>query len=519
MKGGHSCKGYGTLIKPKSTQRSISFINYCSAVRELTPWSSKLPERDQQTLEFFRSRTASQLCGHSKIDRDVWYRCILQAATHEPAIRHAVLAVGSCHRYFEGGHPNIERDKPSGIRHYGRSMSLMLHVGNSPFPVSVALVISVLFTIYESMSGNYALALNHILNGMRILQTRRDVQTASPYVPEPMLRGLLARLHRQAMEMCRSKWWYPLTTVPKLDLRSPFSFTCIDDALAAFEVFVNHCQLTMNAPQYQVGSCGGLSRDHQSEYRSVFLQWSHSLDEWLGVMVASDQIEHGRSNLSLLLLRIHQQMLFITLHRNGSAEGEMSYDSFLPQFESLVFYASEYYQALSMSTLIKNSTTPLSSQMLPDDELSSPFHEGLCTLSLNQHSRSFSLSSLSPIQPLYFAASRCRDPVIRRTAISLLYRLNERNTLWDSTLTAQVCERLVHHEEAAAFPRAVNLSDEELFHTGGSQLQIPRITSASQVPLEVRFKRLIVEFQQGMTVNITFPRNGEDVTEQFTWVS
>lgn len=484
------------MIEPRPTPQFISFINYCSRARELTPWSFKLPERDQQTFEFFRSRTASQLCGHSMNDRDVWFRWILQAAAHEPAIRHAVLAIGSCHRYFEGGHPNVERDRPAGIRHYGRSISLMLHVG-TPFSVSVALIISVLFTVYESMSGHYSLALNHIFNGMRILQSHRDLQMVSQYVPEPMLQGLLIRLHRQALELCRSKWWYPLTTIPKLELRSPSSFASIDDALATLETFVNHCHLTMNAPQYQVGSCGGLSGDHQSEYRSIFKQWFHYLDHWIDAMIDAGRIERGRLNPCLLLLRIHQQMLFITLHRNGSAEGEMSYDSFLPQFELLVLYASEYCLALSSSSVIKNSTTRQPSQ----------------------NPRSFSMSSLSSIQPLYFTASRCRDPIIRRTAISLLYRVNERNTLWDSTTTAQVCERLVHHEEKAAIARAVDSTSKEHSHIGRWQQEISRITTASQVPLEVRFERLVVEFEQGLAVNVLFPREGENLTERFTWES
>jgi hypothetical protein len=49
--------------------------------------------------------------------------------------------------------------------------------------------------------------------------------------------------------------------------------------------------------------------------------------------------------------------------------------------------------------------------------------------------------------PLYLAALRCRDPVVRWEAVELLKKRRSREGLWDSTLLATVAERVVRIEE------------------------------------------------------------------------
>lgn len=55
---------------------------------------------------------------------------------------------------------------------------------------------------------------------------------------------------------------------------------------------------------------------------------------------------------------------------------------------------------------------------------------------------------MSIVAPLYAVASRCRHPVIRRKAVSLLYAAPRQEGIWDSILTARVAERLINIEEA-----------------------------------------------------------------------
>lgn len=55
---------------------------------------------------------------------------------------------------------------------------------------------------------------------------------------------------------------------------------------------------------------------------------------------------------------------------------------------------------------------------------------------------------MSIVAPLYAVASKCRDPVIRRKAVSLLYAAPRQEGIWDSILTARVAERFIGIEEA-----------------------------------------------------------------------
>lgn len=52
------------------------------------------------------------------------------------------------------------------------------------------------------------------------------------------------------------------------------------------------------------------------------------------------------------------------------------------------------------------------------------------------------------VAPLYAVAHKCRHPVIRRKAVSLLYAGPRQEGVWDSILTARVAERLIRIEEA-----------------------------------------------------------------------
>jgi hypothetical protein len=54
---------------------------------------------------------------------------------------------------------------------------------------------------------------------------------------------------------------------------------------------------------------------------------------------------------------------------------------------------------------------------------------------------------LGYIPPLFFTATRCRDPCIRRQAITVLHNSTRRERVWDSYTAARIAERVVEIEE------------------------------------------------------------------------
>ena len=80
----------------------------------------------------------------------------------------------------------------------------------------------------------------------------------------------------------------------------------------------------------------------------------------------------------------------------------------------------------------------------------------LATTVVNMQNRESRSSSQRPtfsmdmniVTPLFSVAHRCRDPHIRRRAISLLYDAPRQEGLWHSVIVARVAERIMRTEEA-----------------------------------------------------------------------
>lgn len=102
---------------------------------------------------------------------------------------------------------------------------------------------------------------------------------------------------------------------------------------------------------------------------------------------------------------------------------------------------------------------------------------------------SFSLD-MHIIAPLYCVAHRCRDPVIRRKAISLLYATPRQEGIWNSILTARVAQRLMEIEEAG----------------------LGRIQSCSDVPEWARITGVNVQFDlEECQATIEYGYQGKDL--------
>ena len=70
-----------------------------------------------------------------------------------------------------------------------------------------------------------------------------------------------------------------------------------------------------------------------------------------------------------------------------------------------------------------------------------------CDKSTQKQGSDFSLN-MNTVAPLYAVAHKCRHPIIRRKAVSLLYAAPRQEGIWDSITTARVAERLIGIEES-----------------------------------------------------------------------
>ncbi len=94
-------------------------------------------------------RTSPQQAGF--FGSDFWERLVFQAAYHEPAIRHAVVAIGSLHEQLERRTVVKEVDKIFALEQYNLAIrELLLPLSQTgERAVDVCLIACILFTCFE----------------------------------------------------------------------------------------------------------------------------------------------------------------------------------------------------------------------------------------------------------------------------------------------------------------------------------------------------------------------------------
>lgn len=110
---------------------------------------------------------------------------MLQLAHHEPAVRHAFLALESARSYL------IDSSKDStkcfSIQQYNRAISYLCRPnGKGPMSDRAVLICCLLFVILENVQGNYETALRHLDCGANFLLQRRKEKLSGTKETRPL---------------------------------------------------------------------------------------------------------------------------------------------------------------------------------------------------------------------------------------------------------------------------------------------------------------------------------------------
>ena len=111
-------------------------------------------DEEQRCFDFFLNRTAVQLSGFWS--SDFWGCLLLRATHHQPAIRHAVIALGSLHERFEAGDKSFlnpvwdVREGGFALKHYNHAIQQLIKPANEgKQAVDVCLIACILFACFE----------------------------------------------------------------------------------------------------------------------------------------------------------------------------------------------------------------------------------------------------------------------------------------------------------------------------------------------------------------------------------
>ncbi|KAM3414149.1 hypothetical protein BST61_g10807 [Cercospora zeina] len=401
--------------RPGDDEEGVFHPDSLTLFRPDTKWRRSWRER--HCLNFFVNFSAPQMAGF--FDSAFWQRMVIQTSYHEPAIRHAITAIGALHECIMQRAFADDKQKAKAmefaLNQCNKAIACLTADDGSEhdpnrrrIPSSrLALTTCVLFTCFEAMQGRCDSAVNHALQGRRLMQAtgRAAITTMSPSEEDDIeqMRPLVERLEVQATALLDKGRRPEIDTSGQTPPLPPI------DYIFSLEHAHNTLHTALNSVmRFMQGFHPTAPRDHIAvtmaekylRYAPWFSQWEQAFTAFL-----SDQRDY-MSNMDLkraMVLKANHLVGTMLASVDQSA-GPVAYDAYEAEFRAIVDLAREVLASFSCPPL---------------PTLSGP-NSGTPYLSF----------SLWVTDPLWMAISRCRNPTIRQSAFTLLSRNPRQEGIW-----------------------------------------------------------------------------------------
>ena len=337
--------------------------------------------------------------------------------------------------------------------------------------LEVALICCVLFNSFETLHGNHDQALVHLQNGLKMLQEWKAKRTQTMVPPEPSsihyeLSQVFSRLNVQARSLLDPELpaFHNLTetvysnTVPDtfadLNQARDFLYAIYNDGFSFYQNMTEQMRSRASASMPQ----GPESLNLLTEFgrlNSFLIQWLSAFDK---VIERSTSTMTSRELRGATMLRVHYLCGFIVVQKSIQPQ-QCAFDTYNGHFEQIV----------SLCSALTNSTEG------PNPASTRP---------------AFSLE-FGIIAPLYYTAVSCRDPHIRRRAVSVLSSPRHEGA-WSAVDAARVGFLAIQVEEeslgevhsARDVPESSRLSEINLTASEGDRIQLRCVFSGTVPPQE-----------------------------------
>ncbi|KAL8822855.1 MAG: hypothetical protein Q9191_006418 [Dirinaria sp. TL-2023a] len=387
-------------------------------------------EQERRNFNFFCTRTIPQLSGF--FGSEFWEKLVPRTTYHHPAIKHAVLALGSLHERFEQGDTSVyasNLDIAQGgfaLQQYNKAIQQLIKA-TSRQQLDICLISCVLFACFENLRGHLASAMSHIQGGVRILEgigesiddnfERLENKQEFNLAPRSKFEVLFNRLDSQVNQLLGTK---PMTLRPTSQATQVGFGPHIPQMFSSLEEARNSLDYQMNCLSGYIISLGenspseDLGEEQRTFWRNTMSHWDTAFEKFL-----DNPATHldAKSQQGALVLQMEQRIksLFLLFPTHHMFANESIWDDHVSVGEEIVEMA-EKVVALDGRTQITEK--PVFS----------------CEVTI--------------ITPLYAVAHKCRDPYVRRRAIALLRSLARQEGIWNSCMAAHVAERIMNVEES-----------------------------------------------------------------------
>ncbi|KAF1978557.1 hypothetical protein BU23DRAFT_227505 [Bimuria novae-zelandiae CBS 107.79] len=502
-KTGRKCEGYKHVNTARhvSPSTAASYRNSAFLVVPQKPTSPSIPKPPTRSLSpdamenrsfyFFQTHTLPKWTEF--FDSDLWSQKIMQLSHTEPAIKHGILALSTMHERFENTSPVFtSTSNDFAFVQYSRAVKhsndLLRAHSQGRVDVEKVLIACIIFTCYENLAGNYRAANMHLRNGLRILnQHKRGVAPEAPTESQGSIGDVLYRFDLQAMTFSdnTSPYEYGFDNPPDVP-QIPAIYTTNSDARNDL-VALMRCMMWVSG----IANINLNATDNPIWLRiymqvvTLFDPWERAFDLYQRSMPPHEQgdpkIYAGNTLLKMSLI-----MTRIIIAAGAGSRTEMAWDTFKDSFKTIVDLAetlpvltahlppvspeastppsgnstpqppSSRHRSIAPNPATPSvpsptgsaSTTVFSPNTSPTAPLATSPSDTASYPVSKRKPASFSPSfELSPIVPLFVTACRCRDPVLRRRAITILMNCRRREGVWDSVGAAMVALQCIKLEE------------------------------------------------------------------------
>ncbi|OWO98781.1 transcription factor Cys [Marssonina coronariae] len=493
------------LARPPRMPRKKTAIVLNSAVQHHPPQQTpQLPSptvyrpgglifdaQESQYFQVFRTHTASELSGF--FDSEFWQRSVLQESHSEASIRHAVVALGALYKTLETAAESPPGSPDNGtfdtapshysfaLQQYGKALKRLREslANNEKRSDRTTLISIVLFTCFQSFTGDHRAAIKQIQYGLGLLEERRQnsdqpLIRRKEEIVEDELVQIFTRLAVQAKSYDMA-FHFPHPYVIRLSPQTPpspastqmpsFNASSSSDPTPTIPPAFQH---THEARAALHALCERIMRfnEHLSSLhrgpnnilpKSVMVQghgFGTQLKQWDSAFahLLAGRRHRGVSNTERAGINVIKMLQLMTgiLYQMAFSTSEMEFDAFTPQFREIVELASELVLdeelALAQARCGKAASCRHTLAGAGGGYRFPGLAGGYGEDGYAHIKASFALD-LGIVPPLFVVATKCRDRRLRREAIRLLMSSPRREGMWDSILCGMAGQWIMTIEE------------------------------------------------------------------------
>lgn len=379
-----------------------------------------------QMYDYYRSRAAPEI--GAAVDIGFWRGLIMQLASIEPAVKHAVTAIGALHAdmTMAVSREHQQDCRELGLSEYNKAMSAVRMWPPGGDAAARSLLVCLLFVCIEFILGYNSAAQMHIAQGRRILAGLPDKQSPMMDVVKNELVPVWRRLSIAGSLFAGKPEAIPKHLVKFHDVPPYFTtmadardslFVLIDEALRFINIVPLHFPLE---PSQIPGQTEDISGEERNVVEELFRTRDHLLSQADAWRRAFDMFEATSSTspviayaLNVLLTHLQALRLWVLLAMDSD---KMASDRHLSAFTAILNAARKALEARSLFSPERPSFT---------------FETEL-------------------VAPLYYTVLRCSHRETQQEALRLLNGralTNRSENLWTTANAVTVAKKVLEIED------------------------------------------------------------------------